>query len=752
MNDLIKVAPSSQYKNDPEIDLREMITTFLNGKWLILFFTILFMLLAIVYASNTEVFYNGNLTLKVDPQKSGIPGTEVLAGLNSNKTSVSTEVEIIKSRKTLRPAVEKLKLDIWAQPKKILSLSNLYQRFFKPADMKKPNFFSDRLNTYFHQYAWGNETISVNRLSVPDYLINQTLELIARDDDEYDLFFQDQLLLKGKVNQLSTSNDGTIIIFVANMKALPGTIFNLAKLSQLNAIENLQGALQAYEIGENTGILKLTLEGQNKQLIVKTLDLISSTYLEKNKSRSSEDATNALNFLNEKIKLAKAKSDSAEEQLIKYKTNKQTADITTETKGVLAVIANIDSELQQVSIRRNELRQKYSANHPIIQSLNSQKAVLEKRKADNLIKVSQLPQTQQQLIKLEADFKSANAVYLGLLNNIQKYELAKTNKESNVYLIDSAVVDDQPVYTNKSRILVSGTLIGAILGTLLVFLRKTLTSLADDPEKIEKKFGLPIYATVPLSNKVNLTFGLNNKKRKPKKLLALEYGADPAIESLRSFRTSLHFTLQEAKNNIVMITGLTPNVGKSFISSNLSAVIAASKQRVLLIDADMRKGYLHSLFNKEPSPGLTDLINGEGTPEDIIQTINIGDKSMDVIFRGQIPPNPSELLMYSDFEKILDTLSKKYDVVIIDTPPIQAVTDPMIIGRYAGLVFMVLYSNQHSMKEIEHALNDLSNVGINTKGFIYNGCTTTSSHYKYGYEYGSGVKSDYGDLSYKYKE
>ena len=662
MNNLTKIAPSTIYQNSNEIELREIVGMILSGKWLILFLAIIFMLLAFVYASDTTTIYKGDLLLKVESEKAGIPGLQELTGLKSNNTSVGTELEIIKTRNILGPTIEKLKLDIWAEPKRIQSLSNLYRRYLRPNDMEKPNFIWEKLNTHFHQYAWGNEKIKVDSLSVPDYLINRTLELVARDKNEYDILLKDQLLLKGKVNEVSTSNDGTVKIFVSVLNALPGTTFNLSKLSQQYAIKSLRNNLKGSEVGDNTGILKLTLYGGEKRLIVKTLDFISNTYLEQIKSRSTEDASNALKFLNDQIEVIKEKADTAEAQLLKYRTNNQTADISIETSVVLAAVSNIETELQQVSVRRNELEQKYASNHPIIQSLKTQKEALEKRKADYLLKVTNLPQKQQKLINLEAEYNLSNSAYLNLLNNIQEYKIAKTSNESNVYIIDSAIVEDSPVSASVSRTIVIGTLIGAILGVALTFLRKVLNPLVSSPEKIEGKFGLPVYATIPRSRKVNLTFGLNNKNRKAKRLLALEYGGDPAIDSLRSFRTSLYFALHEAKNNIVMITGITPSVGKSFISSNLSAVVAASKQRVLLIDADMRKGYLHSLFNKEASPGLSDLINGNNNLDDTIQTITIGDMPMDVIFRGEIPPNPSELLMYNDFEKILTTVSNNYDV------------------------------------------------------------------------------------------
>ncbi len=186
-----------------------------------------------------------------------------------------------------------------------------------------------------------------------------------------------------------------------------------------------------------------------------------------------------------------------------------------------------------------------------------------------------------------------------------------------------------------------------------------------------------------------------------------------------------------------MITGPSPDIGKSFISSNFSAVIAASEQRILLIDADMRKGYLHNVIGKDAEPGLSDLISGNAKLADVIHSIPLGDKTLDVITRGRTPPNPSELLMHPHFEKYLKLLSTRYQLVLIDTPPIHAVTDPMIIGKHAGVVFMVVRSGQHSMKEIEHAVTRLSQNGIDTKGFIFNGFVPEKGNGYAGYGYQS---------------
>ena len=183
-----------------------------------------------------------------------------------------------------------------------------------------------------------------------------------------------------------------------------------------------------------------------------------------------------------------------------------------------------------------------------------------------------------------------------------------------------------------------------------------------------------------------------------------------------------------------MITGPSPGIGKSFISSNLAAVISGSDQRVLLIDADMRKGYLHNLVNVPITPGLSDVISEKSTLEESIHECKCNGNSFDVITRGQTPPNPSELLMHENFKSLLTKLSSRYDLILIDTPPIHAVTDPTIVGSLSGVVFMVVRQDTHSMKEIEHAVKRLSNTGIETKGFIFNGYDAKKNRYGYGYQ------------------
>ena len=742
MNDKNQSVNTSQ--DDDEIDLLELVFTAVQGKWTILLFALLSTLLAFIYAYGTPTVFKADALLRVETEKASIPGLEDLAGLTGDDTSVGTELELIKSRKNLFKAVVAMKLDIESSPKKVPLFGHLYQTFFSPSNTNKPPLIWDRLDTWVQTYAWGNEKIQVDRLKVPSDLLSKPLTLIIKSKNAYKISIDGNILLEGVVGKPAASKNKAITIYISELTGSSGTEFILKKLSMRKAIANLKKQIKASEKGKKTGIISLSLTGLNEKTIVNTLDKVSSTYVEQNKSRSSEEASNALNFLEEQIKPVKEALGRAEASLKEYRTTNKTADLSKETQAVLDVISSINAELQRYSLAKEELSQLYTSNHPKILAVLAQEKELIRRRDKTQAKISQLPQTQQKILKLESDYTVSNSIYIDLLNKIQEFKIAKASTVGNAYVVDVADIDEDFIKPKKSMILALGALFGSMLGLLTVFLRKALHHFVDDPEKLEKETGIPVYATIPISTQVKLTNSLKENNRKQKTLLATQDKHDPAIESLRSLRTSLHFALHEAKNNIVMITGPSPNIGKSFISSNFAAVAAASDQRVILVDADMRKGYLHELVNRKLVPGLSDIITEKATLEEVIQTVKIDDESdvsIDIITRGQTPPNPSELLMHDYFKKLLDILSENYDLVLIDSPPVHAVTDPTIIGAHAGVIFMVVHSGRHHIKEIEHAVTVLSHNGIDTKGFIFNGHVPKATRYGYGY----GYNSYYGD-------
>ena len=214
------------------------------------------------------------------------------------------------------------------------------------------------------------------------------------------------------------------------------------------------------------------------------------------------------------------------------------------------------------------------------------------------------------------------------------------------------------------------------------------------------------------------------------------------MEAIRGLRTSLHFAMMESANNILMISGATPDSGKTFVSSTLAAVVAQAGQKVLYIDADMRRGYAHDLFKLDNTCGLSEMLSGKAEYTQGVQTFDKG--GFDTIVRGQIPPNPAELLMHTRFQHLLDWANERYDLVIIDTPPILAVTDAAVVGRRAGTTLLVARFGMNSVKEMLVCVQRLEQSGVNTKGVILNGVVKRASNaYGYGYHhYGYNYSSN----------
>ena len=572
----------TRQEDNDEIDLLDLFNTLLKGKWIIIALTFFSLALAFLYAYGSTSIYKADAMIRIESQKSSIPNIEDLVGLSNNADSTGTEIEILKSRNLIRQTVEDLNLNIIARPKKLTKLSNLYQRFFNTTEIKKPNFGFNKINSWAAKYSWGNEQIKLDRFDVPIEFQNKTFTLAKKQNNSFDLFHEELLILRGIVGKTSTTKDKRFRIFVSVLTGLPDTEYTVIKSSVRKIVSSLRDRVKAEEKNYSkyyTGIMLLSLTGSNKEKIIKTLDNVSNTYIKQNKSRSSTEANNALIFLEEQIGPIERKLEVASTNLKKYRSNNETTNLPQETQDILKTIVDINAELLSYSLSRDDLSRKFTQQHPAIQSLKAKENKLIVKKAQIQDKIKNLPQTQQKLFTLERDLQVSNTTYLELLNKIQEFKIAKASTVGNAYIVDTADIDDKYLKPNRVLLLAIGTLLGGFLGIVVIFLKDVFLHRINNPEKLEKLFGIPVYATIPFTKNVKLTNNIKSKLKKQKSLLALDNNSDPVIESLRSLRTSLHFALHEAKNNIVMITGPAPYIGKSFISSNLASVSASSGQR-----------------------------------------------------------------------------------------------------------------------------------------------------------------------------
>jgi tyrosine-protein kinase Etk/Wzc len=402
-----------------------------------------------------------------------------------------------------------------------------------------------------------------------------------------------------------------------------------------------------------------------------------------------------------------------------------------------------ESQLSALQLQETSLLQRFTPQNPQIIALEQQRAQLMARKADFENRFKALPVNEANAVSLQRDVTVKQDIYVLLLNKVQELSLTRAGTVGNVRLLDPALRPSIPVKPKKTLIVSASVLMGLILGGLFVFARKRLMTGVEDPDLIERNLQLPVLGMVAM-NSTQARWDQESKRRDAqtaRPILARALPRDPSVEALRSFRTAMQFSLLEAPNNIISFSGPTPGTGKSFVSINLATLLAESGQRVLLIDADMRRGHLNEYFAKPRSPGLSEILSGKAAPASVINTTEV--PGLFTIWTGAIPDSPSELLMSSNARAIFDGYGRDFDVVIIDTPPVLAVTDAAIIAAFEGTSYLVLRSGLHSEREMSAAVRKMTQTGGRLAGAVFNAVPSRvaksgkygSGNYHYIYDY-----------------
>ena len=722
---------------EEEIDLHEYLDTVIDNRWLILAVTLFIAAAAGLYAFTATPIYQADALIQVEQKKSPLGGLEGLDALMAGEAPTEAEIEIIRSRSLLTKVVRELKLDINAWPHRFPLIGDVIARHYGGEGPAGPWLGLDG-------YAWGGEKIRIDRLDVPPSLEGRALRLLAKGQGRFELLDDaGNTLLEGGVGK-AAENDG-VSIFVSQLVARPGTPFDVMKMASVDVARSLQERVQVSEKGRRTGILQLVYQDPDPARAKAVVDAIARTYLRQNVERKSEEAQQALAFLEQQLPKVKEQMQIAEEKLNDYRLRRGSVDLSLEVQALLDQTTGLEQQISELQMKYAEMRRRFTEAHPLVQALTDKIARLKREKQRFERKIKQLPETEQEILRLTREVKVNTELYTFLLNKVQELKVVKAGTVGNVRVLDYAVLPKYPVKPRKARILLLGMILGLFIGVLLAFLRKSLQKGVESPEIIEQKLGIPVYASVPHAEKQQ---ELHEKMRAARGkggdfLLARVADTDMAVESLRSLRTNLHFGLMDAKNNIVMISGPAPNVGKSFVSANLAHVLAAAGKPVLLIDADMRKGHLHEYFGIERTPGLSECICGDARLADAIH--RDVTPNLDVLTTGNLPPNPAELLMSEHFEQLLNEVSQRYELVLIDTPPVLAVTDAVVIGKLAGTAFLLIRAGRHPIQEIQQAVRHLEHGGVKLQGIVFNDVQPRRSRYGYGYGYG------YGTYQYEYK-
>ena len=698
-------------------DLKGYLRTFYDSRWLIGGITLVITLAAMLYALTAKPVFEANLIIHVEEESSNASKnilSEASSLFEMKKTAIA-EIELLRSRMVVSRALDNLQSYIDVQPKYF----PIVGRWFANRNgngPSNPGLFG------YGGYVWGGEKVEVSLLEVPTAWEQREFTLITLDNKRFRFLGGDQSpIFEGKVGlrYRVPTPEGSIELKVEHVSAKPGAHFILKRMSRSSMTEAVQSALVITEQGKQSGIIEVKLQGANARLTYGVLSEIGREYMRQNLSRKTEEAEKSLAFLNRQLPVVKQQLEQAEDRYNEFRNLNGTVDLREEARLSLAQASAAQARRTDLMQRKTELLARFTENHPVVAAINRQRKEVDDDLAAIRTRIKNMPMLEQNESRLTRDIKVNTELYTSLLNTAQQLRLTSIGRVSNVRMVDAPVFPENPIKPKRALIVALAAVTGLFLGTIVAFTRKAIIGGIDDPQKIEHMLqARAVYATIPhSSNQDNLT----RKKKKGYSalpLLATIMPEDTAVESLRSFRAALQFLMPHFRNNIVMFAGPTGGVGNSFIIANFAAVMAASGKRVLLVDTDLRNGQLYHHFGVGRKCGLSELILGKATVGEVIHYRVIDN--LDFIGTGELPAHGSDLLLHPNFGNFLRQTSAHYDLVLLDSPPVLASAEALVIGAYAGSVFMIARSGRTNEREIDESIKRLHHTGVSLQGVLLN--------------------------------
>ncbi|WP_417241139.1 MULTISPECIES: polysaccharide biosynthesis tyrosine autokinase [Pseudomonadota] len=708
---------------EDEIDLLMFVRRLWHGKFFILLVMFVTGSIGFVVAFGTPSTYRADALLQLEEKSGQLALPDGLAGLTDSAPTSATEIEILKSRKVMGQAAAREHLDWVVRPEQAPQVLNAAFRLNLPLPDWK----------ILRKYVRPTEYLTVDYLEVPPDWLSTPVKLSVEHNSGFTLTLPDDRPLAGIPGEMLRDPQTGLALQLGEVQAEPGRVFYIIQQSEDVTIDRLRSRFSVSERGRGTNVLELAVTSFDRDAAAKELRAITASYLEQSIARSAAEAQSSLDFIETQLPKAEDEVRQAETALNNFRSEQTAIDLSFEAQSVLTQITTLESDLRQLEAEEEVLAEKYTPNHPTYRQLLNEKARLGTRLDELRNKVSALPETQREVVNLTRNLELAQQVYVQLRNRAQELQVLKASSIGNVRVIDPARTSRFPVAPSRSRILTLSLLFGGILGSGIVLVREMLRRGIQDAQDIEAT-GLPVFGTI---NFAPSSAG-HRKAKGDIPLHVLNHENDPITEGFKSLRTSLHFGMLDSDAKTVAVTGPSPNLGKSFISANLGAVAAQSGQRVCLIDADMRMGYLRRYFNvPKVHLGLSDVLADNANLDDVLIKTSID--GLFLLPSGKYPPNPSELLMRKTFKETLDELGKRFDLTIIDTPPVLAVTDPLIISSAVASTLLVVRFGETQVTEIEAAQQQYLQAGLHFSGAIFNGFNpkrVSSGRYGGGYHYG----------------
>jgi tyrosine-protein kinase Etk/Wzc len=727
-----------------------MIRLLSDHVWTVLGVTLVIVALAALYVTLATPTYTAGALVRIespDPNELGTGPNGPLV-VQAQAPSTDAEVAMMQSREVLEPVMKKFGYDLTVKANTFPVLGLISNKFATPGKPSRAWFG-------LKSYAWGGEEIHIDALQVPTSLENAKLSLRALDDQHYQLLDTDgSVLLSGQVGELATGQN--VSMLVTHLVARPDTEFQVVPLNTVNALKRFSKDLKVQEKGgKETGIVQIAFDSSNPAVAAGVANAVATGYVANTVENRRRSDSKTLDFINQELPRLRDELKQSEAALSNYQSSSNSLQPTAEAQSYLQGGIDLERQIAALQLQRTQLMLHFQPTSAPVQNIDQQLAQLNAAKGSFDARFNKMPASERKDVDLTRNAKVAESIYVAMVNKAEELTVRRAGTTGDVHVVDVAARPADPVSPNIPVVLGASAGIGLMLGALFVFARSQLLTGVTDPRFVEWSLSIPVLGSILYSPQqaqlkrammhslqgvatpygaatpIPLLPAARAKDGSVVKgasgalphtahyLLARSFPYNASVEALRGVRTAMHFSGgNHSDDKTVVLTGPTPGTGKSFVAANLAVLEAETTKRVLLIDADMRCGHLAQTFGQPNSGGLAELLMGNITSDQAIR--EVGVPGLSFISCGAYPSNPSELLMMPRFQALLDVFNKRFDLVIVDTPPLLAVSDASIIANRAGNTVLILRSGMQTEEEIEETVTKLRRAGASMGGAIFN--------------------------------
>ncbi|MBX2881698.1 MAG: AAA family ATPase [Granulosicoccus sp.] len=736
-------APMQGYATVPATsDAKEYLRLLGRHKFGLLLTLLLGLGLAWLYLISTEKTYQTSALVEVKEQE-GYLESDNGGQTDWNAPTIKEEANLLRSRKVLTPVVDRFNLRVSAEPKRIPVLGNVTQQIPVAAELISNFEFARR-------FAWGEAEIELAELQVPRAWEDSELILTKTDENAYRIDRDNNVLIDsaqvGEQVLLNIQDSDPLVISVATLEAPVGVQFSLVRYSLQSTINGLRNELTTETSDTKSRMITINLRGKEPAEIAALTNAILEEYKSVKLGSQNRVSDAELEFFESQLPKVESDLRDAEVALADFRRTANSFNQDTQIQFKLGQLDKLETQLLEKEVERDDLLKRYTVNHPTPKRLLKEIDVLNDKIRQVRGTIQAAPDTERELVKLEDDLDTKRTLFIEMSEKLQKLRLAAVGNVGEVQIIDDALSPRKPVSPNALLAIVGSTLATLFLYTLYLTLRSALSTVISDQESLERASGLPVYMNIPkssaqkrLGNPVTVDpskmlagpSGSSASKAIASNVLALSKPEDYSIENLRGLRSMLEDVMAGSNNNVLMFTSPLPSMGKSFLSLNLAVLVAQTGKRVLLIDADYQRGQLHKSLGLHSGPGLPEVVRGKSELKETVKPTSV--QNLYCIPRGY-SGNGGAMEMPSDkeFGAFLDVVAPRFDLAIIDTPPVLSVSTAASLGKHAGSTIMVVKEGEVKEPQLNEALKRLTFSGVRISGCIMNGSSApTPRHYTY---------------------